>query len=112
MAAELAEKGMRTGPFTSWSWPLTSCTLRVLAVKPNPCQAAALLRLRGSMKVFGSSHKPFVVPDSGRRSINLISMLSDLAEVVTWEGLSGDQYSRSFPGAEGGQEERLVTSSG
>ena len=79
-----------------------------LALRPNPCQAAILLRLKGSMKVFGSSAANFVVPESGRRSMNLIALLADLSDVVTWEGLSGGAYNRCFPGAGGGNAEKLA----
>ena len=80
--------------------------LDVLSLKPNPCQAATLLRLKGTLKVFGSCHGAFSVPDSGRRSMNLVSLLADLSDFVTWEGLSGSSYDRSFPGAAGGLGER------
>ena len=80
--------------------------LDVLSLKPHPCQAATLLRLKGTLKVFGSCHGAFSVPDSGRRSMNLVSLLADLSDFVTWEGLSGSSYDRSFPGAAGGLGER------
>ena len=58
-------------------------------------------------EAFGSSDESFKVPRRGRRSTSLIAMLSDLCDVVTWEGLSSsDGYLRGFRGAPNGVAEK------
>ena len=76
-----------------------------LALQPSGGQIATLERLKRMLKAFGNCSETFEVPDSGRRSASLLSLLSDLGEVLTWEGGGGDGYQRGFPGAVGGLEE-------
>ena len=55
------------------------------------------------LKAFGSSGENFQVPQSGRRMTTLASLLADLSDFATWEGLGGGGvYSRAFQGAEEG----------
>ena len=35
----------------------------------------------------------------------MLALLTDLSEFVAWEGIGGDAYSRTFPGASKGYEE-------
>ena len=65
---------------------------------PNAAQTGCLATLRSFVLAFGNCEDVIKVPSSGRRSSSLISMLSDLSDFITWEGLSGDHYRRSFPG--------------
>ena len=71
----------------------------LLRRRPNVPQKDALKRLSGHIKAFGLGQEEFKVPASGRRSTNLVSMLADLSEAITWHGLGGDAYTKSFPGS-------------
>ena len=76
--------------------------VRVLSRRPNEAQLEIVSRLRRILRSFGSSQGSFSLPSSSRRSTHLLAMLSDLSDVVTWQGLSGATYSKSFPGAQDG----------
>ena len=78
-----------------------------LARKPSRPQQSAIDHIRRMLKAFGSSGETFEVPSSGRRITSLISLLADLSDLATWEGVGGDSYSRTFPGANGGLKEGL-----
>ncbi|CAK9106382.1 Methyltransferase-like protein 5 [Durusdinium trenchii] len=70
---------------------------------PSSAQGIALENLRKMLKAFGSSGENFQVPQSGRRMTTLASLLADLSDFATWEGLGGGGvYSRAFQGAEEG----------
>lgn len=59
-------------------------------------------KLRSLLKAFGNSGGSFSVPQSGRRSINLLSSLADLSRFMTVQGLTSDPYHRGFAGADQG----------
>ena len=96
-------------PSTCASWPLNFwhadfkfVPIESLALEPSSQQQEILARLRNQLRAFGSSGDAFSVPQSGRRITTLVSLLADLSEFVTWEGIGGDAYSRTFPGAVAG----------
>lgn len=66
-------------------------------------QLVAMDNLRKMLKAFGSSGESFKIPQSGRRMTTLTSLLADLSDFATWEGLGGGEaYTRAFQGAEEG----------
>ena len=67
---------------------------------PSSQQACALGNLRSLLKAFGNPGGSFSVPQSGRRSINLLSSLADLSRFVTVHGLTSDPYHRGFAGVD------------
>ena len=67
--------------------------------EPSLHQTSALGNLRSLLKAFGSSGESFPVPQSGRRSVHLLSGLADLSRFMTIHGLSSDPYHRGFEGA-------------
>ena len=86
-----------------WHADFSFIPISVLSQSPNSCQQAALSRLKAAFLAFGSSGETFKVPQSGRRSTSLITMLADHSDVVTWEGLTcGNGYLRGFHGAPDG----------
>ena len=76
-----------------------------LSCFPSQAQGKVLDDLRRTFRAFGSCDANFAVPDSGRRSTNLIAQLSDLCEFLTWQCPGSGSYMFDFPGAEGGFEE-------
>ena len=67
---------------------------------PSGQQACALGNLRSLLKAFGNPGGSFSVPQSGRRSINLLSSLADLSRFITVHGLTSDPYHRGFAGVD------------
>ncbi len=65
---------------------------------PSEAQSQVLWNLRVLLKAFGSSGESFSVPQSGRRSVHLLSGLDDLSRFVTLHGLSHEPYHRGFGG--------------
>ena len=76
-----------------WHADFKFVPLEAMRRRPNQAQEATK-RLWGILKAFGSSSEEFSVPASGRRSTNLIALLADLSQVITWSGASGDACSR------------------
>ena len=68
-----------------------------LARPPNHQQKLVFVRIRGLLKAFGNQAGEISVPASGRRSIDVVSLLSDLSEFVTIHGLTEDSYQRGCP---------------
>ena len=68
-------------------------------------QVRVFRNVKRLLKAFGSCQEEFQVPTCGRRLPVLVSLLSDLSELLTWEGAGGDPYFRSFPGAPRGLAE-------
>ena len=85
-----------------WHADFKFVPIESLALEPSSQQQEILARLRNQLRAFGSSGDAFSVPQSGRRITTLVSLLADLSEFVTWEGIGGDAYSRTFPGAVAG----------
>ena len=81
--------------------------IEAIALTPSSSQLATLARLRNLVRAFGSCSDTFDVPSSGRRTTSLIGLLTDLGEVLTWEGAAGDGYQRGFQGAAGGFAEAI-----
>ena len=67
---------------------------RSLQVLPSAGQLKLLDNLKKLFKAFGSCQDRVSIPDSGRRSATLLSLLSDLSDFLNWEGLAGDAYTR------------------
>ena len=88
--------------FNFWHADYKRIPISSIARTPNDAQQEALMNLKRMLRAFGSSEEEFSVPKSGRRITSLISMLSDLSEFVTWEGLGGDIYSGVYPGSQEG----------
>ncbi|CAK9067376.1 unnamed protein product [Durusdinium trenchii] len=88
--------------FNFWHADYKHIPISSIARTPNDAQQEALMNLKRMLRAFGSSEEEFSVPKSGRRITSLISMLSDLSEFVTWEGLGGDIYSGVYPGSQEG----------
>ena len=83
-------------PFMSSSWRPTTGT---------EAQVRVFRNVKRLLKAFGSCQEEFQVPTCGRRLPVLVSLLSDLSELLTWEGAGGDPYFRSVPGAPRGLAE-------
>ena len=69
----------------------------LLGREPSPVHLKLFARLRSWMK---SECRPssFLVAKAGRRFPQLVARLSELSSTMTKHGLSGDPYSRDFPG--------------
>ena len=74
--------------------------LKLLARPPNAAQVEALQNLRRILLAFGHSAGEISVPASGRRCTSLVSLLADLSEFLTQEGVVDSAYHRGFPGVE------------
>ena len=74
--------------------------LKLLARPPNVAQVEALQNLRKILLAFGHSAGEISVPASGRRCTSLVSLLADLSEFLTEEGVVDSAYHRGFPGVE------------
>ena len=68
-----------------------------LARPPNKQQSQVFVRIKGLLKAFGNRAGEVSVPASGRRSIDVVSLLADLSEFVTIQGLAEDNYQRGCP---------------
>ena len=88
-----------------WHADFKFVPLPALCVQPNLGQLAAIGNMKKLIRAFGSCSDEVSIPDSGRRSSALASLLADLSDFMTWEGLSADGYMRGFPGAGGGLKE-------
>ena len=88
-----------------WHADFKFVPLEPLSFRPNAGQQEALSNLWKLVQAFGSSSDVVSIPESGRRSSSLVSMLADLTDFMTWEGLPSDSYFRGFPGADGGLQE-------
>ena len=64
---------------------------------PNQQQAQVFVRIRGLLTAFGNRAGEVSVPASGRRSIDVVSLLADLSEFATIHGLTEDNYQRGCP---------------
>ena len=73
--------------------------LHVLGAHPNAAQLVAFANLKGLLKAFGNRAGEINVPASGRRSTTLVSMLADLSDFFTKNGLSGSAYESGFGAA-------------
>lgn len=74
--------------------------LGLLARPPNAMQEEAIANLRGILRAFGHSAGEISVPASGRRCTSLVSLLADLNEFLTKEGIADSAYHRGFPGVD------------
>ena len=72
--------------------------LKLLARPPNVTQEKALCNLKRILQAFGHSAGEISVPASGRRCTSLVSLLADLSEFLTKEGVADSAYHRGFPG--------------
>ena len=88
-----------------WHADFKFLPLSSISCSPSEAQSTALANIRKFLKIFGSFQENISIPASGRRSTTLISLLADLSDFLTWQGLAGDSYMRGFPGAAGGLQE-------
>ena len=76
-----------------------SVDLSLLGRELSPLHFRVYAKVRSFLKTEVGT-EPFLVPSAGRRFPQLDARLNELSSVVTQLGLSGNPYSRSFPGAE------------
>ena len=88
-----------------WHSDFSFIPVESLCRKPSDAQVRVFRNAKRLLKAFGSCQEEFQVPTCGRRLPVLVSLLSDLSELLTWEGAGGDPYFRSFPGAPRGLAE-------
>lgn len=72
--------------------------LKLLARPPNLVQEETLDNLKRIFLAFGHAAGEISVPASGRRCTSLVSLLADLSEFLTKEGIADSAYQRGFPG--------------
>lgn len=66
----------------SHGFQFLACRLQVCS---SPCTSSFVERLKKRTKGFGSCQESVSIPDSGRRSATLLSLLSDLSDFLNWE---------------------------
>lgn len=71
--------------------------LKLLARPPNLVQEETLNNLRRIFLAFRHAAGEISVPASGRRCTSLVSLLADLSEFLTKEGIADSAYQRGFP---------------
>ena len=72
--------------------------LKLLARPPNSVQEETLNNLKRIFLAFGHAAGEISVPASGRRCTSLVSLLADLSEFLTKEGIADSAYQRGFSG--------------